>query len=385
MTAKIKKFINLTIVASLLACILFFFDSSLPFDCCFNWKIYDALTKAKYKFNPPPAAIKDILLVTIDNNTFMNMAFRWPYPRAVFAKVIENLKKSGAKIIGFDFLFLGDSTVEDDAALKTAIDKESVVLATAIDENGFIDLFTNTELSNGTSSGFVTKLQDSDGITRKNLTYLVHFQKQNMGFLSWEMQLLNAVKAINLASLKIKDSSVFFKDSTGQSWDIPVEKNTKSFLINFTAYTRDFKSISFYKAYNGDFQPSIAKNKIVLLGIVSSAFGDIHLTPLGWIPGITLNANAFLTLYSHNFFKYIPRYINFIVMLIGVVIACLLTIFLKYKTALLLTLAETCLFLVLSCFLLCRGYIWNYSLFGLAVFLCPYLGSKIVRVIRSRW
>lgn len=383
MTDKIKKITDLSIIAILIACGLFFFNKSLPFECCFNWKIYDALVRVKYKLNTPPAAIKDILIVTIDNETLMNMPYRWPYPRATFSKVIENLKKSEAKVIGFDFLFLGNSTAEDDAALKAALDK-NIVLATSIDENGFIDLFTDTELNNGASSGFVTKLRDSDGMTRKNLTYLVHFEKQKMGFLSWEMQLLKTAELIDLSSLNIKKSSLFFKDYANRAWHVPVEKNTKSFLINFTAHTKDFQLISFYKAYKGEFEPGLVKNKIILIGLVSSAFGDIQPTPLGWLPGITLNANAFLTLYARNFLKIIPGYIDFMVILIGVILTSLFITFFKYKLAFILTLMEICLYLALSYILLCQGYVWNYSLFVLAVLLCPFLGEKIIKIIRLR-
>ena len=53
-----------------------------------------SLLRAETQNTPPPRAIKDILLVTIDNDTVNLMTHCWPYPRTDFAQVIENLNRA---------------------------------------------------------------------------------------------------------------------------------------------------------------------------------------------------------------------------------------------------------------------------------------------------
>ena len=128
---------------------------------------------------------------------------------------------------------------------------------------------------------------------------------------------------------------------------------------------------------SGDFKPEAVKGKIVLIGLGSSIFQDLHNTPIGWLPGITLNANAFLTLYRRDFLHKVPRPIELIVLVLGVILsAILVSIFNLQKPFIFIGLVIS-LFAVLSYFLLVHGYIWNYSFFPIAMLLCPVLAKKI--------
>lgn len=373
-----KKTVYIITASLILALLLFIAAPGISLITSLHWKIYDRLLSLETSLKPPPALINDILIVGIDNRTIKNMPQRWPYPRSDFAKVIQNLKKAQAKIIAFDFVFLGKSTAEEDSFLEAELlDKNKVILATAIDENGEIELQTNSALGDNISSGIITKLREKDGVTRKNLTYLVRDKKTNEGFLSWEMQILKNAKNIDLASLEADESLLSFKNYDNEKWTIPVDRQTKSFLIHFRAHTTEFKKLSFYDVLNKNFNPDLIKNKIVLIGMLSSLFQDLHLTPIGWLPGVTLNANAFLALYNHDFLKSIPRLIELLVLIIGVFISGCLISLLKIKKFLILTTVEILFFFVLSFILLAYGYTWNYSLFPLAALLCPILAKKL--------
>ncbi|MDD5085077.1 MAG: CHASE2 domain-containing protein, partial [Candidatus Omnitrophica bacterium] len=300
------------------------------------------------------------------------------YPRSFFAKVIENLKQAGARVIAFDFVFLGKSTPEDDTLLKRAFESEGKsVLAATINEEGSIEFSTNTGLSNGAPSGIITKFQDPDGVTRKNLTYLVSDKEATRGFFSWEMRILKEVKEIDLSSFETKNSTISFKAKDGEKWIVPVSKNTKSFLIHFRAHTLDFRRLSFSKALDGDFDPAIVKDKIVLVGFSSSVFGDLHNTPIGWLPGLTLNANAFLTLYAHDFLRNSPKYLCRIALVLGIILSSVIVTIMRPKIAILLIVAEVAAFFAASYIFFAMGYVYNYSIFPIAVFLCPLISKKI--------
>jgi len=386
MQVKIRKSALIIAASLLLLGIFLFFIHYLPLASTVHWKLYDALTKIEYKFNHPPPEIKDIVLVTIDNDTIKNMPERWPYPRSYFARAIKNLKSAGARAIGVDFVFFGKSkTSSDDALLVDALEgKENVILATLINEEGSIDRSTLPGLRDNIPSGIITKLQDPDGMTRRNLTYLVSDKEPHKGFLSWEMQILKTAGGLKVPSLNADGPTFSFQNDTDEKWAIPVDPNTKSFLINFRAHTVDFNRISFYKVERGDFDPALVKDKIVLVGLVSLLFGDLHNTPLGWLPGLTLNANAFLTLYAQDFIDSVAWQIEILIIFAGVALSAFFISFFSMKKAIVLILGEVLIFFLLSYILLARGWVWNYSAFPIAVVLCPVLGKYCMSFPRKR-
>ena len=345
-----------------------------------HWKLYDRLMRIKYKFVKPPREISDILLVVIDNDTLKIINERWPYSRSYFANAIENLSHAGPQLIGFDFAFFGKSESESDEELAGALKNKRVILASTIDENGALDFSSISGLNSFESSGIVTKLQDPDGIIRRNLTYLVSSKKAAQGFLSWEMQILRAVKNLDFLTMEMEKSSISVNSYGGKKLVIPVDPYSKSFLINFSAHTPDFERLSFNRALSGNFDPALVKDKIVMVGVLSSLLGDVHNTSIGWLPGITLNANAFLTLYAQNFINKIPVFAEKILLFLGVIIAAFFASSLSAKKASFLIAFEILLFFTFSYFLLTRGYTWNYIYFPVLVIACPYLAAKIYRI-----
>lgn len=371
-----KKHIPVILLSLLFAICLFLLEKYLSPLTCLNSRIYDTMQKVHYKLDKPPAAINDILLVPIDNPTLTHVPERWPYPRSYFAKVINNLKKAGIKAIAFDFVFYGRTTPEDDELITKAVENDqNIILASSIDEEGFLNILPFAHLEGDFNSGIITKVQDGDGVVRKNITYLVSEKERQRGFLSWEMAILKTAKNINLSSIESHTHTITFQDYNHERWDIPVDDKYKSFLINYCAHTKDFNSISFYKILNGEFDANKVKGKIALVGLVSSLFADIHNTPIGWLPGITLNANAFLTLYSKDFLRELPPILNFIVLIIGVIIASFIYLFFQRKKAIFLLILEVLIFFTVSYVIFAFGYVWQYILFPLAVFGCPILSQ----------
>jgi len=327
---------------------------------------------------PLPTQINDIVLVTIDNETIKNMPQAWPYPRSSFAKLIQQILDAQARIIAFDFVFLNKTSEEEDLLLNTALEtKNKIVLACSINEEGAIDFFTPPCLANKVPSGVITKFTDDDGIIRRNLSFLTGANNPKLGILSWGMSILKIVKEINMDTLTTENSLIYFRNNAKEEWSIPVESRTKSFLIHFQAHTNDFQKISFFRVLAGDFKPDFFKNKIVLVGLVSSVFGDVHQTAFGWLPGLTLNANAFLTLYSRNFLNETLAVFSWIAILFGTALAAFFLLYFKLRTAVIYIAAELFIFYFISYLLLIHGLVWNYSLFVTAVLICPLAARKI--------
>ncbi|MFH1692204.1 MAG: CHASE2 domain-containing protein [Candidatus Omnitrophota bacterium] len=354
--------------------------SPLPSIKKLNWKIYDKLVVVEKKLNPVHPKAKDVLIVAIDNKTLTQLPHRWPYPREYFAKVIENLNNAGAKLIGFDFIFLGKSSPEDDLSLKESIQRQkNIVLPITINEQGEIDLFSVNSFSTNIPTGVISKIQDQDDVIRKNITFLVNEDKPDQIYLSWEAQLLNQIKHIDMKSLRYNNSTFYFQDNSGKQWEVPADPATGSFLIHFCCNTCDFNRICFCDVLKNNFDPELVRNKIVLIGFFSQTFGDFHNTPIGWLPGITLNANAFLTLYTQSFIKKISPFIEYAILLIGLIAGCCIFYSFRIKKALLMAGIEIFLFFTLSYLLLIKNYTWNYSLFPILIILSPILSVKIFK------
>lgn len=378
-----KKSLFIICLSFCFAASAFFLWRSLPLASPLHLKIYDTLLKIEYKHTPRPESLNNILLLSIDSDTISQMEHRWPFPRSDFVQVIENIKRAEPLVIALDFIFLGKSSVEEDELLRASLsDKKKIVTATLISEAGLLVSSAFAREGAEIFSGIITKIQDPGGATRRNLTYLLRYGQRSGGFLSWEMQTLNAAKNLELSSLRDKGRVVSFQNTEGEKWEIPVDKDTKAFLIHFRAHTQDFPRLSFYRALKGDFDPALVKGKVVLLGFTSSLLGDIHNSPLGWIPGLTLNANAFLTLYTHDFIRELPGWLEFIAAVIGMVICSFLVSFPRTKKMLIFIALELFLFFLLSYFLLVHNYTWDYSFFPAAVIILPSLSEKIYRIIK---
>ncbi|MDD5496391.1 MAG: CHASE2 domain-containing protein, partial [Candidatus Omnitrophica bacterium] len=210
------------------------------------------------------------------------------------------------------------------------------------------------------------------------LTYLVDAGDKKIGFLSWDMALLKAAKGADFSTLADDGTTISFKSNSGEEWNIPVDRHARSFLIHFRSHTADFRRISFYKVLEGDFDPSLVRGKIVLVGLLSSIFGDLHNTPIGWLPGITLNANVVSALYSHDFLREIPAPVEIFIIILGILLAVVTVQSQSLRRSLIPIIALIALFLGLSFILLSRGYVWNYAIFPLAVLICPLLAKKIM-------
>ena len=97
-------------------------------------KTYDLRLRATAR---PENARKDIVLVEIDESTLRKLeplAGRWPWPRAIYASVLDFLARAGARAIAVDILFLERDTREGfdygGAKWKGAESDDALVAAT---------------------------------------------------------------------------------------------------------------------------------------------------------------------------------------------------------------------------------------------------------------
>jgi adenylate cyclase len=93
--------------------------------------LFDSFTvlAAKGAGGPP-----SVVVVGIDEPSFAEVGMRWPWPRALHARLIEEVARAGASVIAFDVVFSEPVSPEDDAELARAVRESGrVVLAGDID------------------------------------------------------------------------------------------------------------------------------------------------------------------------------------------------------------------------------------------------------------
>ena len=63
----------------------------------------------------------NLLVVAVDDKTFADTGFHWPFPRRRHAQAIDRLRRDGARMIVYDVQFTEQTTARDDNALITAV------------------------------------------------------------------------------------------------------------------------------------------------------------------------------------------------------------------------------------------------------------------------
>lgn len=323
-------------------------------------KTVDARTRWLRKDLPAPA---DIILVLIDEASLKSMQTlfgRWPWPRRVFADIIDFLSNSGAERIMLDVLFterqlsseVDMELSEDDHALVSSTRNARVLYHSSQfnqdpeDEHNrhalnrplpetFIQKFAVGSIDSSffkansyylpfkelfmasMGVGVVSIEPDSDGVYRR-LPPLVQYDQYL--FPSFSLTPLFFER-----QLKIDGSGTISTLLThkGGERPIPLEAQ-RNFFINmygkFDAYSFGGLYLSLMKIRQGDLadlpvSPKIFTGKTVFIGASAAGVEDLKHTALGpQTPGVCLHASAYGNIISNDMLKFMPGFIQPLVM-----------------------------------------------------------------------
>jgi len=219
----------------------------------------------------PPS---DIVFVAIDPATLQQMRTNFPFPRRYDAKVIDRLRRGGARVVATDLEFTNQTDPADDNALIEAVGRAhgKVVLATVnVTSGGGTAILGGEHLGElGVRPSEVRLTLDTDGSVRR-------FERQYNHLGSFPV-----VAAEVMTGRKIPAST--FEDGA-----LP---------IDYVGPPETFRSISFAKVLRGEFPPTLFSGKLVIVGASAPILQDLHATPTsgGTMPGAEIWANAAATL-----------------------------------------------------------------------------------------
>jgi adenylate cyclase len=253
-----------------------------------------------------------ITIVGIDEPSFAQVGKQWPWPRSLYAKVVDELARSGALVIVLDILYPEPSTPAEDQALADAIYRAgNVVLASNMDfqETAHARVWTRIDpidvlKAAGASNGFARVEPDGDTVMR-NLP--------EGDDVLWR-------QAIRMANQR----------NPGM---LPEPAREPGLLVRYAGADHTFPYVSFYQALEaGTSLPADAfKDQIVLVGRdlkgsvdARAGFVDMFATPFTatnrlLTPGVELHANFLETGILGRGLR--PARIGWVITLIAAVVA----------------------------------------------------------------
>ena len=316
-----RRISMMAVIAILIACIEFFFV-----DLMFGMesRLSDRFVVAHAaKLTPDP----DIVIVDIDEYSLDSMARkegygRYPWPRALHGKLLQEIVKQKPKAVIYDILFSDqDNQANNDTETVTDSDDEFarvirqtdnvyfpiLLLSSENDQESEVILgkygsalgFTATENADPTARisiqlpgiaaaidtgrlGNVQYIEDADGIGRRYRLYTEAY--------GWRIPSLPARLARDL------------------NYPIP---DQESIRLHWRGKKLSYNHVSFYDLYDDRFNrqtPLRSTNeftdKIVIIGATAPSLGDQRSTPLDSLyPGVEMVATAISNLKNHRFMQ----------------------------------------------------------------------------------
>ncbi|MEI7904528.1 MAG: adenylate/guanylate cyclase domain-containing protein, partial [Candidatus Firestonebacteria bacterium] len=253
----------------------------------------------------------DIVIVALDNKSMDDIG-QWPWPRSVYAKVIDNLKASGAKVICLDIDFSSNGAIPGNDKLFAASAKRAgnVVGVSTLttetrssgkkgdikwDENKLnmpIDMLNTAFLKTGVT-GFEL---DTDSFVRNCQLAYDH---------NGECLYTFAVAALSVyRNIPEKDILEEVKKKNSNYKDTLRDK----ILVNFSGPQGTFSTYSFSSVLKNELSPEVFKGKLVLVGSTHPVLHDVFSCPYrssknnsAELPGVEIHANVINTLLTSNY------------------------------------------------------------------------------------
>ncbi len=239
---------------------------------------------------PTPTGVSLVAIdpATLEHIREANPKITYPFPRRYDARVIDNLRRAGAKAIAIDIEFLHETDVRDDNALIEALERAhgKTVLATVqIGRGGSTPVLGGEpHLSEvGARPAEARLLTDPDGAVRR-------FAYAQEGLRSFP------VVAVEVATHHPVSPSVFGDGAQP---------------IDYAGPPGAVRRLSYWNVLKSRFPASAVRGKVVIVGATAPILQDLHPTPTsGIMPGPEIWANATATLLEGVPLKDAPGWLN---------------------------------------------------------------------------
>jgi len=249
------------------------------------------------------AVLPDIVVLEIDNESIAQLG-RWPWPRSVHARLLEQVAKAKPAAVVYDVLFTEANP--DDAELARAIALSPTYLPVLLTDAGRGAPAAVVEpvaplVRAAAGLGHINLEVDSDGIVRSVAQFEGDADSR------WPQLMLTVARAAERGALglnvqparraSLESASDASDRGTGAHNDAASDGR---FLIPFSPNAQSYEKLSFASVLAGQVPPEKLRGRIVVIGVTASGLYDRFATPvsgaLGPLPGVYIHANVLDTL-----------------------------------------------------------------------------------------
>lgn len=311
-------------------------------------KTYDWRVSQAAHFDPKDSKVVMFYVDQPSLDFMKGNSIGWPWPRALYADVLQFCKAGGARAVVFDIIYSEDSVygAEDDAAFATGladagdgylavfmsqksqtlfqdvasiIDKSAVTVTGSgvpiADYPGFMALPILPLRDAARGFGNVQLAPDGDGIYRR---VPLLFGYQGKTFPSLYMGVLHALQPG--ASVQLAPGELSFPLVLRQSQDervsIPLDPQG-NLILNYYGGVDTFPNYGLARVLTSaqalkegqapELDPAIVKDKVVIVGVSAPGLYDLRPQPLASrYPGAEIHATAFQNILSGDFMRAAP-------------------------------------------------------------------------------
>jgi adenylate cyclase len=328
MSKENKRLMVILIIGFMSAAVMVFFSVLIFFE-----NIEHRMTDFKFSTRGPDwerIESSNIVIVAIDDQSFAEIPYKYPWPRTYHAKLVENLHRAGAKTVLFDVTFSEKSSIspQQDEIFRDAIGKaNNVVLAGKMvieEREGFslISLLPPIEkLQEVAPFGITDTKFDTDGFVRRYILF-----RDWDGNRYFSLGLATLIKYLGLRG----DHSNWFQETEdgdfilGGVYRIKKHDDLPSSLINYYGPAYSFRTISYEQVVDEEgfrllLERDTFKDKIVLIGATVDELHDLFSTPFyiageeTLTPGVEIHANFIQSVLDQKFIKVVDIYYVYVV------------------------------------------------------------------------
>ncbi len=258
---------------------------------------------ARFSVRGAEKAPKNIVVVGVDSTTFQAVKKQWPFPRAVEAKVLNNIGAGHPAAVAFDIVFSDPSTLGqgDDVKLLNALGGNNVngrvVLSfQETDSKGDVNLF---------GIGQTQKALRQAGVEPGST--LFPFDPGN--FIRRTSYSINHLTTFAIVTAEVATGKRI-RPFSGTKW------------IDYVGPAGTFDTVSYGDVYSGKIPASFFKGKIVVIGPTAPSLQDLHPTSTDpSMSGAEVQANAIDTALRGFPLSTTPGWVNVVlIVLLGVTV-----------------------------------------------------------------